>query len=201
MVAAVLTGMMFNVIPLLAPTNEMTYDTIQYYNSALAIVAGCGVGPLAFWLMPPLSPTLRVRRLLASASRDLRRLAIAPVPPTLDYWESCICSRLTALPDQATPLQRAQLLAALSVGTEIIGLRQMAMHRGTTAELDAALNDIALGHSTRAIAKLRQFDDQLAATREIGPEATVALRARGRILVISEALAEHGAYFDAGAHA
>jgi uncharacterized membrane protein YccC len=201
MVAAVLTGMMFNVIPLLAPTNEMNYDTIQYYNSALAIVAGCGVAPLAFWLLPPLSPALRVRRLLASASRDLRRLAIAPVPPTLDYWESCICSRLTALPDQATPLQRAQLLAALSVGTGIIGLRQIATHLGATAELDAALNDIALGHRTKSIAKLRQFNDRLASTRESGAEATMALRGRGRILIISEAIAEHGHYFDTGAPA
>jgi uncharacterized membrane protein YccC len=200
-VTAVLTAMAFNFIPLLAPTNEMNYDTIQYYNSALAIVAGCSVAPLAFWLLPPLSPALRVRRLLALTSRDLRRLPIAPVLPTPDHWESRIYNRLTALPDQATPLQRAQLLAALSVGTEIVGLRRMATHLGKTAELDAALNDIALGHSTRAIAKLRQFGDRLAPTREIGTEATMALRARGRVLIISEAIAEHGHYFDAGAPA
>ena len=197
-VTAVLTAMAFNVIPLLAPTNEMNYDTAQYYNSALAIVVGCGVAPLAFWLLPPLSPALRVRRLLALTSRDLRRLAIAPVLPTPDYWEIRIYSRLIALPEKATPLQRAQLLAALSAGTEIIGLRQMATHLGTTAELDAAFNDIALGHSTKAIAKLRQFDDRLASTRETGTETTMTLRGRGRILVISEALAEHGTYFDAG---
>jgi uncharacterized membrane protein YccC len=200
-VTAVLTAMAFNFNPLLAPTNEMNYDTTQYYNSAFAIVVGCGVAPLAFWLLPPLSPALRVRRLLALTSRDLRRLAIAPVLPTPDYWESRLYSRLTALPDQATPLQRAQLLAALSVGTEIIGLRQIAPHLGTTAELDAALNDIALGHSTKAIAKLRQFDDRLASTRETGAEATMALRGRGRVLIISEAIAEHGHYFDAGAPA
>ena len=200
-VTAVLTAMTFNVNPLLAPTNVMNYDTAQYYNSALAIVVGCGVAPLAFLLLPPLSPALRVRRLLALTSRDLRRLAIAPVLPTPDYWESRLYSRLTALPDQATPLQRAQLLAALSVGTEMIGLRQMATHLGTTAELDAALNDIALGHSTEAIAQLRQFDGRLASTRETGTEATMALRGRSRILVISEALAEHRAYFDAGASA
>lgn len=200
-VSTVLTAMTFNVNPLLAPTNVMNYDTIQYYNSALAIVVGCSVAPLAFLLMPPLTPALRGRRLLALTSRDLRRLAISPVLPTLDYWESRLYSRLTALPDQATPLQRAQLLAALAVGTEIIGLRQMAAHFGTTAELDAALNDIALGHSIEAIARLRQFDGRLASTRESGTEATMALRGRGRILVISEALAEHGAYFDAGASA
>ncbi|WP_051677414.1 FUSC family protein [Bradyrhizobium sp. URHD0069] len=200
-VTAALTAMAFNFIPLLAPTNEMNYDTTQYYNSALAIVVGCGVAPLAFLLLPPLSPALRVRRLLALTTCDLRRLAIAPVLPAPDYWESRLYSRLTALPDQATPLQRAQLLAALSVGTEIIGLRQMATHLGTTAELDAALNDIALGHSTRAIAKLRRFDDRLASTRETGTEATMALRGRGRVLIISEAIAEHGHYFDAGAPA
>jgi len=200
-VTAVLTAMAFNFNPLLAPTNEMNYDTAQYYNSALAIVVGCCVAPVAFLLLPPLSPALRVRRLLAMASRDLRRLAIAPVLPTLDYWESRLYSRLTALPDQATPLQRAQLLAALSVSIEIIGLRQMATHLGTTAEFDAALNDIALGHSTEAIAKLRQFDDRLASARETGTEATMALRGRGHILVISEAIAEHGHYFDAGAPA
>src|SRR3984885_10490652 len=200
-VTTVLTAMTFNVIPLLAPTNEMNYDTAQYYNSALAIVVGCGVAPLAFLLLPPLSPALRVRRLLALTSRDLRRLALASVLPAPDYWESRIYNRLIALPDQATPLQRAQLLAALSVGTEIIGLRQIASHLGTTAELDAALHDIALGHSTEAIAKLRQFDDRLASTRETGAEASVALRGRGRILVISEAIAEHGHYFDAGAPA
>jgi uncharacterized membrane protein YccC len=200
-VTVVLTAMTFNFIPLLAPTNVMNYDTSQYYNSALAIVVGCGVAPLAFLLLPPLTPALRVRRLLAMTCRDLRRLAIAPVIPTPDYWESWLYSRLTALPDQATPLQRAQLLAALSVGTEIIGLRQMAAHLGTTAEMEAAFNDIALGHSAEASAQLRQFDDRLASTGETGTEATMALRARGRILIISEAIAEHGHYFDAGASA
>jgi uncharacterized membrane protein YccC len=200
-VTAILTAMAFNVIPLLAPTNEMNYDTAQYYNSALAIAVGCGVAPLAFWLLPPLSPALRVRRLLALTSRDLRRLAVAPVLPAPDDWENRILSRLIALPDQATPLQRAQLLAALSVGAEIIGLRQMAAHLGMTAELDAALDDIALGHSTEAIAKLRQLDDRLASKGETGPETTMALRGRGRVLIISEAIAEHGHYFDAGAPA
>src|SRR6201999_3204279 len=138
-VTAVLTAMAFNFIPLLAPTNEMNYNTMQYYNSALAIVVGCAVAPLAFLLLPPLSPALRVRRLLALTSRDLRRLAIAPVLPEPDNWESRIYGRLIALPDQATPLQRAQLLAALSVGSGIIGLRQMATHLGSTAELDGAL--------------------------------------------------------------
>ena len=109
--------------------------------------------------------------------------------------------RLAALPDEAEPLQRARLLAALSVGSAIIQLRHMAPRLGTAAELDAALAAFAQGNSAIAIARLHQLDRRLASAPDAGPETAIALRARGRILVISEALAEHGAYFDAGAPA
>ena len=70
--AAVFSCMAFNFMPLLAPTNQMSYDTEQFYNTALSIFVGCSVAPLAFLLLPPLSPALRTRRLLAL---DLARLA------------------------------------------------------------------------------------------------------------------------------
>src|SRR5260370_7857217 len=97
-VTAVLTAMAFNFNPLLAPTNEMNYDTTQYYNSALAIVVGCGVAPVAFLLLPPLSPALRVRRLLAMASRDPRRHAIAPALPPLANSQNHLHPPPTAIP-------------------------------------------------------------------------------------------------------
>ena len=45
-----------NFMPLLAPTNEMSYDGQQFYNSALAIMVGIGAAALAMRLLPPLSP-------------------------------------------------------------------------------------------------------------------------------------------------
>jgi uncharacterized membrane protein YccC len=48
-------GMGVAVMRILSPTNPMVYDTAQFYNTALAIFVGCGVGPLA------LSTTGRVR--------------------------------------------------------------------------------------------------------------------------------------------
>src|SRR3954467_5493207 len=133
---AVFTATGANFMPLLAPTNQMSYDTAQFYNTALAVFAGCGVAALAYRLLPPLPPPLRARRLLALTLRDLRRFAIAPLLPTSEDWESRMYGRLGALPDQAKPVQRAQLLAALSVGTEINQLRHMAPHLGAAAELD-----------------------------------------------------------------
>ena len=108
--------------------------------------------------------------------------------------------RLAAVPDQAEPLQRARLLAALSVGTGIIHLRHMASRLGAVAELDAALAAFAQGNSAAAIVWLHQLDHRLASDPD-RREAAAVLRARSRILVMSEALSEHTSYFDAGAFA
>jgi uncharacterized membrane protein YccC len=182
----------------MAPTNQMSYDPGQFYNSALAIAAGCGIAPLAFSLLPPLSPALRVRRLLSLTLRDMRRHAIALPPARLEEWEGLMYARLAALPDQAEPLQRAQLLAALSVGSEIIQLRHLAARVGPVAELDAALAAFAQGNSAIAIVRLRQLDHRLASAPDSGADEATALRARARILVICEALSKHTSYFDGG---
>src|ERR1700737_1916657 len=135
---ALVTAMSGNFVPLLAPANQMSYDTVQFYNSALAIVAGSAVAALSFRLLPPLSPAFRVRRLLALTLRDLRRLARHGAQPLPEEWERRIYVRLAAVPDGATPLQRARLLTALSVGSEIIHLRHTAALLGLEAELDSA---------------------------------------------------------------
>jgi uncharacterized membrane protein YccC len=179
---------------LLAPTNQMSYDVIQFYNRALAIVAGLGIAALSFRLLPPLSPASRTRRLMMLTLRDLRRLALGPIPRKPADWEGSIYSRLSAVPDAAAPIQRAQLVTALSVGSEIILLRRVARRLGLGPELDAALEAMARGDSAMATTRLGQLDGALAAR----PDAA-GLRVRGSILAISEALIQHAAYFDAGA--
>ena len=193
------TAMVINFVPLLSPANEMSYDTLQFYNFALAINAGSGAGAFSFRLLPPLSPAFRTRRLLALTLRDLRRLAIGRIPRTADDWEGRIYGRLAVLPDAAEPLQRSQLMAALSVGTEIIQLRHIATRLGLDSDLDAALEALAQGNSAIATTWLARLDDRLASFPGAGSEASLALQARGSILAISEALIEHASYFDAGA--
>jgi uncharacterized membrane protein YccC len=196
---AVFTAMGVYFQPLLAVTNPIIYDTELFYNTALAIFAGCAVAALSFRLLPPVSPAWRTRRVLVLALRDLRRVATAPIPPRSEDWESAMYGRFAAMPDQAEPLQRAQLLAALSVGAEIIHLRRIARRLGPAVELDAALDALAKGNSRTAIAWLHQLDNRLSSDPDRGPEAATLLRARSRILVMSEALSEHASYFDAGA--
>ena len=190
-----------NFIPLLAPANEMTYDAQRFYDSALAIVAGIGAAALAMRLLPPLSPATRSRRLLDLTLRDLRRLARARWTPTREDWERRIYSRLLALPEQADPLQRAQLAAALSVGTHIIRLRSVADRFGLGATLDAALNALAQGRSAMAARRLAELDSDFAARPQQESGVQLLLRARAAILAISEAMTAFAPFFDSQARA
>jgi uncharacterized membrane protein YccC len=178
--------------------NVMSYDTQQFYNTGLAIVAGTGAAALSFRLLPPLSPTFRARRLMALTLRDLRRLAAGRVSWAAGDWESRLYGRLEALPDAAKPLERSQLLAALSVGTETIHLRRVASSLGMGPDLDWALGALARESSAAAATLFARLDERLASLPGTESEALLALRARGAILLIMEALTEHASYFDAG---
>jgi uncharacterized membrane protein YccC len=189
-----LTGMITLFVPLLAPTNPMTYDTLQFYNGALAIVAGAGAGALSFRVLPPLSPAFRTYRLLALTLRDLRRLATGHVPHD---WDGRVHGRLSAMPNDATPLQRAQLLAALAAGQEITRLDHIAYRLGFDADFNPVRAAVAHGDSAGATAHLAALDAALT-ERGDGASTEDVLRARGSILVLAELLGQHSNFFDGG---
>jgi hypothetical protein len=128
----------------------------------------------------------------------------APSPPTRSAFSSMRSPTISAtsttsfaaLPDQVHPLQRAQLMVAFSVGTEIIQVRHIALRLGLDTALDNALKALAESQSVIAIERLAVVDQVLASRLVANP---AALRARGLILALSEALIQHASYFDAGA--
>jgi uncharacterized membrane protein YccC len=196
---AMFTAMCVIFLPMLQPANPMKYDIAAFYNQAAAIIVGVGAAALSFRMLPPLSPSLRTRRLLGLTLRDLRSLAMGS---KFGDWKGHIRGRLRAMPDEATPLQRAQLQAALSMGTEIIRLRPIARGFGLATELESALAVVAEGKSVLAVAQLIRLDQALAAAQPgIEPARQTILRARGCILALSEMLTQHAADFDGGAGA
>jgi uncharacterized membrane protein YccC len=184
--------------PLLAPANPMSYDTQEFYNSALSIVSGVGVAALSFRLIPPVSPALRTRRLLWLTLRDLRRLTREPIPATTQDWESRTMARVAVLPEAAEPVERAQLLAALSLGTEIIRLRRIARWLDVETALAPVLTAITAGESRLATAHLAALDQLLAALPPGRGSEWLRLRTRASLLAMSEALTQHSAYFGEG---
>lgn len=78
-------------------------------------------------------------------------------------------------PDATTPLQRAELLAALAVGSEIVRLRHTAHRLSLGDHLDPALAALAQGNSANAIAQLARLDATLAVRGGAGPSTQAAL--------------------------
>jgi uncharacterized membrane protein YccC len=194
----VFSAMIVQFVPLLSPNNQMNYDTVQFYNTALAILAGTAVGALSFRLLPSFSPGFRTRRLLSSTLRELRHVAESSAAWTVAELEGRIYGRLQVLPDEAEPIERAHLLAALTVGSEIIRLRDIAPRFGSGfgSRLETAFAAIRVGDSRTATARLAELDARLATPRHHS-DASKALRARASICAMAQALEEHSAYFDA----
>jgi uncharacterized membrane protein YccC len=194
--AAMFTVMAFNLSPLLGIRNVMVYDADQFFNSASGIIIGTGFAALVMRLIPPLSPAQRSRRLLALTLRDLRRLAERTRTALPRDWQDRIFARLSVLPQTAELAQGAQLVAALSMGNEIIRLRRVADRLEIRQEFEPALYAIADGDSRMAVQWLARADQVLAAPQEHDPDPEARLRARARLCAMTEALTLFADYFD-----
>jgi uncharacterized membrane protein YccC len=190
------TAATFNVVPMLNITNSMTYDGSQFWNGAIAILAGIAVGAVAMLIIPQLSPAIRAQRLLALTLADLRRLAKRASPGRQDDWESRGVARLLAMPDEAEPVERSELAATVAVGKEIIRLRHVAPRFVPVAMVDAALQALAEGRSGEAIGRLEDLDRRIAALPPATSGGRVLLSLRASILSISGQLSEYALYFD-----
>lgn len=198
--SSLLMAMAANFVPLVAPTNLASYDTIKFYNSALGLCAGCAIGVLSFQILPPWAPAARTQRLLRLTLRDLRAIANRPLPPQPDAWRGLIEARLAELPDSAEPLQRARIVAALSAGTEMIRLGRLVRRLSLSGGLLPALTQVAQGHSMPASVTLSHLEMSLSARAGSSCIERLSAHARGSALALSEVLTQHSTYFDAGLH-
>lgn len=115
-----------NFIPLVAPANRMVYDTADFYNSAVSIVAGCTIAAVALRVVGPLSAPLRTRRILAAALADCDALAANTWSPTAAQWADRMRTRTGSLPATAGLAAVNRLLFLFGQGTQTIQQREIA---------------------------------------------------------------------------
>ena len=190
------TAATFNFVPMLNITNGMNFDASQFWNGASAILVGIAVGVIAMLLVPPLSPTIRARRLLALTLADLRRLARRAEPGRQRDWESRGVARLLAMPAEAEPVERAALAAAVAIGKEIVRLRHVAPRFVPATIVAGALSAFAQGRSGETVERLEELDRLLAALPRAKSGRRILLSLRASILVISGQLSQYALYFD-----
>ena len=194
--SAIGTVMAFVFMPMVAPTNEMTFNTIDFYNTALAIFTGCSTAALAFHVLPPLSPAVRARRLRDMALTELRRMVLKPEPPAQDAWEQRMYGLLASMPDAAQPVDRTRLVSAYSVGTEVIALRALAHLLPLEPEFSAALAALSDGDARLAISRFNELDRRLETAGGREADQRLAQRARAGLIAITEALQRRAAFFE-----
>ena len=190
------TAATFNFVPMLNITNGMNFDASQFWNGASAILLGIAVGTIAMLVIPPLSPAIRARRLLALTLADLRRLARQAEPGRQRDWESRGVARLLAMPNQAQPVERSELAAAVAIGKEIVRLRHVAPRFVPATVVDAALSAFAQGRRGETVERLAELDRRLAALPHARSGGRILLSLRASILVISGQLSQYAFYFD-----
>jgi uncharacterized membrane protein YccC len=174
----------------------MTFDTVQYYNEALAVVVGMGSAAVGFLLVPPLSPAARVSRILDATVRDFRRLAAGRRRDCLQEWERRAYRRLADMPSTVGAGQLARFVAVLSMGSTIIRLRRLARGFKMEAEIDMAFAAIAAGQSGTAISYLSEMERELRKNSNGEVEGTKSLRACGGMRAALRTLTRYGGYFD-----
>jgi uncharacterized membrane protein YccC len=186
-----------NFLPMLSINNTISFDASQFWNAASAILVGIAVGAVAMLILPPLSPAIRTQRLLALTLADLRRLAKrASSRRREDDWEGRTVARFLAMPDQAEPVERAELVAAIAVGNQIVRLRRVAPRFVPGAAVDTALQALAEGRSSEASDRLKDIDRQLAALPRGRPGSRTALGLRAGLRMVCGQLASYPSYYD-----
>ena len=185
-----------NFVPLLAPGNEMTFDTLSYVNTALGLLAGCAAGGLALLLIPHLPPRIQSQRLVDLSIRDIRRLAGDTKNWPLHKWQRRIYARLVAMPETAEPVQRSYLVTTLAIGTQLIRLSRIAARGQIGVELSQVRQSLAAGDIDMLRSTIRHLDQDIAAVPDTAPGGRGRLRARAALLAIGDAVRNHREYFE-----
>ena len=185
-----------NFVPMLSPTNLMTFDVASYLNTALGLLAGCAAGGLALLLIPHLPLRIRSQRLVDLSIRDLRRLAAGKRKWTLREWQGRIYARMIEMPEGAEPVQRSLLVTTLSVGIQVIRLSHLTRHGQISSRLAEMRESLAHGDLIMLRRALDELGEGLAAVPDTIPGARGRLRARSALLAIEDAVNRHSGYFE-----
>ena len=185
-----------NFTPLLAPTNQMTYNTLTYFNTSFGLLSGCVAGALALLLIPPVSAPTRSQRLVDLSIRDLRRLAAGRRNWTLSQWRGRLYARLVAMPEGAEPVQRSYLVATLVVGSSLLRLQRLWRHGRIGAEISEVETSLAEGDLAKLRIVLHRLDQEIASISDTKPGVRGRQRARSALLAIVEAIDRQSEYFE-----
>ena len=125
---------MMNFVPLVAPANQISYDTGAFYNSALGIVVGCAIAGAALRVLPPMPVSVRARRTVAAAEADCAAVRTGAWHPNAAQWRDRMRTRVGTLPPGANPAAFQHLLALFGSGADAMRARAASLPAGAVRD-------------------------------------------------------------------
>ena len=190
--APYLVAATMNFVPLVGPTNEISFNTLSFYNSALGICGGCLAGALALVLIPPVPQPIRADRLLEITLREMRRMAAGRSTPTPGAWQHRVYTRLIAMPPGVDPVYGSRLVAALSIGLQVLEVRSLAGEGPLGDRLRAALARLAARDVDGMLAGLDGIERDIRAAAAGAPDLGIPTA----IQVIRDVVRQHRHEFE-----
>ena len=193
--APYLVAATMNFVPLVGPANEITFDMLTFYNSALGIVGGCLAGALALVLIPPVRKAVRADRLVRLTLRDLRAIACGRWAPTAGEWQQRVYARLVAMPEGVDPREGTRLVAALSIGLQLLRLQALATPGPFGDRIRASLERLAADDVDGMLTGLDAVDAAVSGRDETSPDSRISTA----IQVIRDVVRQHRHEFEGNA--
>ncbi|WP_341992354.1 FUSC family protein [Azorhizobium sp. AG788] len=189
-------------LPLLGVGNPIIYSASDYFNLALAIVAGTVVGTMFFIVIPVVDPGRRAQRLVALSLRDFRSLADGSWHADQAGWTDLLTRRIEALPPQTTLEIAGRLTALLALGQAALYLRAVVPSEPKRRLLLQALDHLAAGRLSPAREALEQINPVGEAEPVLAPDLPTSpfVRLRAAVAVIVDATDAHAALLSAPAN-
>ncbi len=190
--APYLVAATMNFVPLVGPANEISFNTLGFYNSALGIVGGSLAGALFLVLIPPVPQPLRAERLVDLTLREMRAIAAGRATPSSVAWQHRVYARLIAMPQGVDPVYGSRLVAALSIGLQALRLHALAGRDPLGDRLKDSLARLAVRDVDGMLAGLDAVDRAAGAAAEPG----AAPRISTAIQVIRDVVRQHRHEFE-----
>lgn len=175
----VATAFAINFLAFLSPHQVMTYNPAEFFGGSASILVGILLAIGVYLVVLPADPWATAGRIAQAMRQDLARLCLHDRIPRRSAFESLAYDRINQLMPLMRPLGRkgdaflGGSIAAVTVGLEVLRLRNAQLMRTIPAETSQAITDF-LKKLTRNLLSGSSHEKWAATIAEIRRDAAMA---------------------------
>lgn len=184
-------------LPLLGIGNPPSYSAGNYFNLAMAILAGSTFGTLLFVIFPTVDPSTREHRLIRRTLSSLRQLLLGPLRMSSSRWSRQLSSSVCSLPPTSSDSRFTDLVSISSAGRSARSLMDDLAQTSFVPGLEQAFHCLAYGNLSEAEHRLSEMDQLISNSHAARPDDQ-NLRIRAQLRVLMDIIRDRGPLLKSG---